>query len=256
MLYGSIAGFFFILSVINLYDSNKENEELINTARTILTKTSNLNEGLNQNFDVISETKSRLIVIDSELINVQYNLNNQLNILDSTIGKTSKLYQIQASVFASNRPKLMITDIFFRAIEEDTSLLNIQFKIENVGGRIAKIRQISNVAIGLKKFTNQLIHFKNIHSDGRGYNFEIEPQGSMNYLFKINLSKKYLVENFSNFTSASFVKYEDLSTKEQHLDTFYFDAKYINNGELNFLIPTEPHIEEVKNYIKEYQIWE
>lgn len=131
ILYGFITLLFLLLSIINVYDSNKESQKLINTAEDILSQTGEINQGLRENLDLIGNTK---ITLDS----VKYSIIEQKNVLDETSAKSGELVELEAKSFIAKRPELIVTTEH-TLVEFDTlSQKNrLKYHIINSGERTA-----------------------------------------------------------------------------------------------------------------------
>lgn len=131
ILYGFITGLFLILSIINVYDTNKETDKLINTAEDILSQTDDINQGLRENLDLIENTKTTL---DS----VKFSIIEQKTILDKTSKKSAELVELEAKSFIAKRPELIVTTEQTKISYDSVSQKNrLTYQIVNSGERTA-----------------------------------------------------------------------------------------------------------------------
>lgn len=80
ILFKSIAVLFLLFSIINIYNTNHENQNLIDTAKEILAKTDTINFSLEENLTLVKESSNEI-----------NNTNSNLKIIGGAIGISIKV---------------------------------------------------------------------------------------------------------------------------------------------------------------------
>lgn len=140
ILYSTLIGLLCILSVINIYNKNSENLELIKTAKSILKRTDEINTSLDSNFKSIEQAGSELDKIGGIVNSVNDTLKGQVRLIKEAVSKSEELVALERMKINLGRPRISILSGNVKLISffQDSTKLQLDIEAQNRGNRTAK----------------------------------------------------------------------------------------------------------------------
>jgi len=244
-----------ILSLIDIIIEVNDGKELVQKANNILLKSDTLinqsnviTADLKDNIESVKETGKSLIGIDSVLKGVRDSVSNQVEILNDAFNKSKQLVDLEQQIFDSKRPNIFLDNVEFVSAREDSTRFNIKYRIINKGERVATIKSIQTIFLGLSLRNKYLQHFTN-PTDTKLDEYKIPFEGSLPIIFKADIPKLEIIEKADNGIFVLKVDYIDSDTNKLYSENYFANSKYINLGELTFFGADEMIRDAAKTYL-------
>lgn len=235
IVYISIVGFLFILSIINIYNKNQENEALIQTAKNILGGIEDVTTDLNENLTIVKESGEEIKKIDSVLEEVEVNLSGQVTLLNDATKKSKELFELEKQRYYDKRPliKSSSADIKIK-FSDKTNEHSIAYPIYNTGARPASNILIQDAIICGNKLWSKVSY--QYVDEGKAQLNRIYPgtENLQNLEHPIVLKKEILTTPNSFMFLVVKVSYQDETLNQTFIEyiVVQYDKK-LNDGTFN-----------------------
>ncbi|WP_421807417.1 hypothetical protein [Flagellimonas sp.] len=236
-----VAGLILFLNIINIYNSWKENNDLIDTAKSSL--------------DKIEHSATKISKVDSVLNEVKNDIQNQVGLLDSAIGKSQELIRLEQLDFDSKRAELGITDLNLIIDPIDSTKLKIQSRILNTGRKaVLNYSVIAHFTIDEKGMKSNLYQIED-KKQRRWTKLEIESNYRM--IFEaVGVPKIELMNENSKLVIIISLVYEDYVTKKNYKEVIFQEIKLPYSDKNNIVFMSPDDIRMVKEILKKNKMFE
>ncbi len=221
-----VAGLILFLNIINIYNSWKDNSDLIDTAKSSLKK--------------IESSVIQIGKVDSVLGDVKNDIEGQVKLLDKAIGKSQELIRLDSLDFESKKAELGVTSMKFIIDPDDASKIQIQTSILN-SGRKALIKYSGMIYYTTDEHGSE-VNFINDNESKRNnwIQIEVDPKLSITMLSESIVKSELQMEDTRLVIVVSLI-YQDYITKKHYKETIFQETilPYKGNTEPHYQSPNE-----------------
>lgn len=215
-----LIGGMFILSLINIVNTNIENQNLIDTATKTLEKIDGVYINQAKTDSTLQQSVGEIKKVDSVLGNIKDTIQYQVKLLDTAIGKSEELVRLEALDFESKKAEFDVTNIRILPLKKDTTTYRIRAVLVNKG-RKGLLVYSEYVLFFLDKEGRVEFLPKKFNSDDSLVSFELSTQSSNNVSIGY-ISKKSLEQNLTALILVSNIIYKDMITNKIYKKPEYY----------------------------------
>jgi hypothetical protein len=256
ILYSTLIGLLLLLSVINIYNKNEENEKLINTAKSILERTKEINTSQDNTFKTIKRTGEELNQIDSVINSVNDTLIGQVKLIKEAVGKSKALLALERTKLNLGRPRISVLSANVKIISffQDSTKLQLDVEARNNGQRNANRVIYHYLLITYKNGSNiRNIFLSDYDSKSIG---TIGPNVKLNVKVPFDLTKSEFNTRYGRGIVVCRLQYVD-EVGEAHFDENYFiGIKTVDGKGLVTHTTTSKEKDYAVKYLKELRLLE
>lgn len=251
----SLVGLTLILALINIYNTNQENNRLIDTASEILGKTENINSGLEKNLELVRVSSDQISTVRDNLKVMETTMGTQSTYLERAVEEAEKLNEQTEKAFLEDRPLVATSSPDVKlAYREDSNSIFLDFPLLNSGKRIAynlvvedaiiivdfdKRKYVTEFVVDEKLEINKLLSGReHLGNFGHPYTMELKP---------------YLEKELTLFLVLK-ISYRDESADIDHEEYSIFISEDYPKTK-SFSNALTSHHKEIMRYINENEIF-